>query len=75
MKISVLRELKELPEAELSKKLTETQYDLYSMRVQCKTGQMEKTAEIREKRKTIARILTEVNDRSKKQAKKDSEGK
>ena len=58
-----LRELKEATTDELNKRLEESRSALYFMRVNAKTGQMEKTADIRKSKRSIARILTEINAR------------
>lgn len=65
MKKQALREIKDAADDELLKKLEDTRSELYFMRVNAKTGQTEKTADIRKFKRNIARILTEVNARKK----------
>jgi large subunit ribosomal protein L29 len=61
------KEIRELPDEELPRKLEDARNALYEMRVKSKTGQMEKSADIRNKKKQIARLLTEMKARSKEQ--------
>jgi large subunit ribosomal protein L29 len=63
MKKSLLREVRELPDADLLKQISETQGELYNKRVEAKTGQIENTAQIRKLKKNIARMITEANQR------------
>jgi large subunit ribosomal protein L29 len=60
-----VRELKESSGDELARLLDEAKSGLYDLRVNAKTGQTEKTADIRKAKKRIARILTEINMRKK----------
>lgn len=54
-------EIKELTEAELRQKLNDTQKELFNLRVQQTSGQLEKPSRIRELRRDAARILTVIN--------------
>ena len=59
MKVNALRkELKGLSTAELVEKEKELKQELFNLRFQLATGQLEGTARIREVRKQIARIKT-----------------
>ena len=58
MKIKELRE-KKLPE--LEKTLLEFKKELFNLRFQKSSGQLEKTSEIKKTRKKIARLKTEIN--------------
>ena len=59
MKVNALRkELKGLSTAELVEKENELKQELFNLRFQLATGQLEGTARIREVRKQIARIKT-----------------
>ena len=59
MKVNELKkELKGLSTAELVEKENELKQELFNLRFQLATGQLESTARIREVRKQIARIKT-----------------
>lgn len=58
-----IREIQEMSTEELQKKVTDLRSDLFFMKVNAKTGQMEKTADIQKTKKSIARVLTELNSR------------
>ena len=59
MKVNELKkELKGLSTAELVEKENELKQELFNLRFQLATGQLEGTARIREVRKQIARIKT-----------------
>lgn len=59
MKVNELKkELKGLSTAELVEKENELKQELFNLRIQLATGQLEGTARIREVRKQIARIKT-----------------
>ena len=61
MKVNELKkELKGLSTAELVEKENELKQELFNLRFQLATGQLEGTARIREVRKQIARIKTAV---------------
>ena len=61
MKKKEIRELRELSSQEIQKKVTEEKAALYDLRVKAKTGQMEKTSDIRKAKRKIAVMLTEIN--------------
>jgi large subunit ribosomal protein L29 len=54
-------EIRELTAAELNQKLADTQKELFNLRVQQTSGQLEKPSRIRELRRDVARILTVIN--------------
>lgn len=60
MKVADLRTI-ETPE--LNKKVEEFKKELFSLRFQQATGQLENTARIREVRKSIAKIKTVIRER------------
>ena len=56
-------ELRDLSDEELRGKLRELQEELFNLRFQLATGQLENTARIREVRKSIARMKTVIRER------------
>ena len=60
MKVADLRSI-ETPE--LNKKVEEFKKELFSLRFQQATGQLENTARIKEVRKSIAKIKTVIRER------------
>lgn len=60
-------EIREMTQEELIHSLDENRRELFNLRLQAKTGQLENTARIRLVRKDIARILTEHSARAKTQ--------
>jgi large subunit ribosomal protein L29 len=54
-------EIRELTEAELRQKLADTQKELFNLRMQQTSGQLEKPSRIRELRRDAARILTVIS--------------
>ncbi len=61
-----MKELKELTAEELQSKLAELRREKLNLKIQSRTGQLEKTAQVREVRRSIARILTEETARNSK---------
>jgi len=57
------KELRELTMEELSRRLDDFEEQLYKLRFQRSTGQIEDPTRIREARKNIARVLTVINER------------
>ena len=57
-------ELRELTEAELKQRLSDTQKELFNLRVQQSYGQLEKSSRIKELRRDVARIHTVIGQRS-----------
>jgi large subunit ribosomal protein L29 len=57
------RDLRELSDAELERKLAETRQELFNLRFQSATGALENSARVRLAKREIARILTVRNER------------
>jgi large subunit ribosomal protein L29 len=55
--------LKELPDAELVEKLGETKQELFNLRFQHVTGQLDNSARLGQLKKDIARVNTELRER------------
>lgn len=58
-----VQEIKELENADLLARVEEYKKELFGLRFQQATGQLENTARIREVRKSIARIKTIIRER------------
>ena len=56
-------EVRELDVAQLEQLLADTRRELFNLRFQHATGQLENTGQIKEVRKNIARILTVLNQK------------
>ncbi|OZM55910.1 50S ribosomal protein L29 [Lottiidibacillus patelloidae] len=56
-------ELRELTTAEIEQKIKSLKEELFNLRFQLATGQLENTARIREVRKSIARMKTIIRER------------
>ena len=56
------KELRELDETKLAEKLSQSEEELFKLRFQHATAQLEKTHRLRDVRKDIARILTVQNE-------------
>ena len=56
-------EIKKLSGEDLQVKLKEARAELFNLRFQMATGQLENTARIKQVKKDIARIQTEMRDR------------
>ncbi|MDP0497003.1 MAG: 50S ribosomal protein L29 [Verrucomicrobiota bacterium JB024] len=54
-------EIRELSTEEIKKKLRDTRNELVQLRVRKQAGQVEKPSELREMRRTIARLETILN--------------
>ena len=57
------RQLRDLTDEDLVKKLAETRQELFNLRFQSATGALESTARMRMAKREIARILTIRNER------------
>ena len=57
------RQLRDLSDAELDRKLAETRHELFNLRFQAATGALENAARLRLAKREIARILTIRNER------------
>ncbi len=56
-------EIRDMTPEELTRALEDTRRELFNLRVQAQTGQLENSARIRLLRKDIARIMTEMTAR------------
>lgn len=61
-------EIQKLSGADLQAKLKEARAELFNLRFQMATGQLDNTARIKQVKKDIARIQTEMRDRELKAA-------
>ena len=61
--------IRELTDDELRQKFDDTKKELFNLRVQQSTGQLEKPVRIRELRREVARILTIMQERKRTQSK------
>ena len=62
-------ELRELGNEELLGKLREAKEELFNLRFQAATGQLEKASRVKEVRRSIARIKTQQTERTRSAAK------
>jgi large subunit ribosomal protein L29 len=60
------RELRELSDEELERRLAETREELFNLRFQAATGALENTARLKLAKRDIARILTVQAERASK---------
>jgi large subunit ribosomal protein L29 len=58
------RELRQLSDDELAKKLLESREELFNLRFQDATGALENPARLKQTKREIARILTLQNERA-----------
>ncbi|MBQ7207187.1 MAG: 50S ribosomal protein L29 [Lentisphaeria bacterium] len=58
------KEIREFSDAELAAKVVELQREKLNLKIQSRTGQLEKTARVRQVRRDIARCLTEQTART-----------
>ena len=58
------RQLRDLSDDELQRKLDETRQELFNLRFQAATGALENSARLRLAKREIARILTLRNERA-----------
>jgi large subunit ribosomal protein L29 len=56
-------EVRELDVEELQQRVTQTRRELFNLRFQHATGQLENTGQLKEVRKNIARLLTVLNQK------------
>jgi large subunit ribosomal protein L29 len=56
-------DVRELGVEELEQRLAETRRELFNLRFQHATGQLENTGQLREVRRNIARLLTVLNQK------------
>ena len=60
-----MAQIKEMSDAELKSTLADLDKEKYNLKMQAKTGQLEKSARIGQAKKEIARIKTEMTRRAK----------
>ena len=58
------KEIREFSDAELAARVVELQREKLNLKIQSRTGQLEKTARVRQVRRDIARCLTEQTARA-----------
>lgn len=58
------KEIREMSDAELAAKVLELKREKLNLKIQSRTGQLEKSARVRTVRRDIARILTEETARA-----------
>jgi large subunit ribosomal protein L29 len=58
------RELRELTDEDLDRRMAETRQELFHIRFQSATGVLENSAQLRMAKREIARILTIKNERA-----------
>lgn len=63
------KEIRELTNEEINNNIKELKEELFNLRFQLATGQLENTARIKEVRKTIARMKTTIRQREIEEAK------
>jgi large subunit ribosomal protein L29 len=61
-------EVRELDVEELQQRVAQTRRELFNLRFQHATGQLENTGQIKEVRKNIARLLTVLNQKQRENA-------
>ena len=64
MKVRELQQLRELTEIELDRKLSDLKKDLFNLRMQHATNQLDNPIRIRETRHDIARVKTLIAEKS-----------
>ena len=63
MRSMKVKELRELTDAELSKKLNDNKDELFKLRFQMATGQLDNPIKLQEVRRKIARVKTIIRER------------
>ncbi|CAD2074755.1 50S ribosomal protein L29 [Phocicoccus schoeneichii] len=63
------KEIRDLTTSEIESNIKELKEELFNLRFQLATGQLENTARIKEVRKTIARMKTTIREREIEEAK------
>lgn len=61
-------EVRELDVEELQRRVAETRRELFNLRFQHATGQLENTGQLKEVRRNIARLLTVLNQKQRENA-------
>ena len=70
-----VKEIRELSTEEINKKLVETKEELFNLRFQQATGNLEKPSRIRDLRHTVARMKTVLREREGKEQEVSLSGK
>lgn len=63
MRSMKVKELRDLTDAELGKKLTDSKDELFKLRFQMATGQLDNPMKLQEVRRKIARVKTIIRER------------
>ncbi len=63
MRSMKVKELREMTDAELNKKLSDSKDELFKLRFQMATGQLDNPMKLQEVRKKIARVKTIIRER------------
>ena len=63
VKLMKVKEVRQLSEAELSNRLSELKAELFNLRFQLATGQLDNPLKVKAVRKNIARVKTIVRER------------
>ena len=63
VKLMKVKEVRQLSEAELSNRLSELKAELFNLRFQLATGQLDNPLKVKTVRKNIARVKTIVRER------------
>jgi large subunit ribosomal protein L29 len=63
-----MAEVRELDVEELKRRVSETRRELFNLRFQHATGQLENTGQLKEVRRNIARLLTVLNQKQRENA-------
>ena len=58
------KEIREMTDADIASKLQELLREKLNLKIQSKTGQLEKSARVRQVRREIAQLLTETTRRA-----------
>ena len=58
------KEIREMTDAEITAKVADLRREKLNLKIQSRSGQLEKTARVREVRRDIARCLTEMTARA-----------
>ena len=58
------KQIREMTDAEIVNRLAELRREKLNLKIQSRTGQLEKTAQVRQARRDIARLLTEQTSRA-----------
>jgi large subunit ribosomal protein L29 len=70
-----LKEFRKLDEPSLRKRVNELKENLFNLSFQNATGQLKNTAQVKSTRRTIARLLTIINEKKATQNKENSHAK